>query len=276
MDNRTITFTDLSNYLLNLDSSSSKLDELVDRRTKGWLLVDSYTEVLGCIGFYYLIVLIGPNLMKNRKPFQLKFLMISYNFLMCLLNLYIFLGIFLTTRKLNYSYVCQPYREIFSEEEIFLAKLTWWFYISKIIEFCDTFFFILRKKDKQLSFLHIFHHSTMFPIWWIGTKWVPTGSSFFPAMENSFVHVIMYLYYALAAFGKRFEKYLWWKKYLTLLQLIQFVIAALYSIRLLLINCDYPLWISYTQLSYMIIFLFLFGKFYISSYIKAKKSNKVQ
>lgn len=37
---------------------------------------------------------------------------------------------------------------------------------------------------------------------------------------NSFVHVVMYGYYLLAALGPRVQKYLWWKKYITKLQLV--------------------------------------------------------
>ena len=37
---------------------------------------------------------------------------------------------------------------------------------------------------------------------------------------NSFVHIIMYSYYLLAALGPTVQKYLWWKKHLTLLQLV--------------------------------------------------------
>lgn len=61
-----------------------------------------------------------------------------------------------------------------------ITHAVWWFYFSKCIEFCDSFFFILRKKDNQLTFLHVYHHSTMFPLWWIGVKWVPSGSSKIP------------------------------------------------------------------------------------------------
>lgn len=58
-----------------------------------------------------------------------------------------------------------------------ITDAVWWYYISKLFEFCDTFFFILRKKEQQLTFLHVYHHATMFSFWWIGIKWVPTGSS---------------------------------------------------------------------------------------------------
>lgn len=42
----------------------------------------------------------------------------------------------------------------------------------------------------------------------------------FHAMVNATVHVIMYTYYGLAAAGPHFQKYLWWKKYMTAIQLV--------------------------------------------------------
>lgn len=69
--------------------------------------------------------------------------------------------------------------KIFFSSTFKIVDAVWWYYFSKLLEFCDTFFFIIRKKDNQLSFLHIYHHSTMFAFWWIGIKWVPSGSSKF-------------------------------------------------------------------------------------------------
>jgi elongation of very long chain fatty acids protein 4 len=82
----------------------------------------------------------------------------------------------------------------------------------------DSVFFIVRKKENQLTFLHIYHHSTMFALWWIGVKYVAGGSSFLGAMFNCFVHVLMYAYYFLAALGPAYRRLLWWKKYLTIVQ----------------------------------------------------------
>ena len=90
----------------------------------------------------------------------------------------------------------------------------------------DSLFIILRKREKQLSFLHIYHHATMFPLWWIGAKYVAGGSSFLGATINCCVHVIMYTYYALSAVGGRVKKFLWWKKYLTVLQVRKLVNIA--------------------------------------------------
>ncbi len=45
--------------------------------------------------------------------------------------------------------------------------------------------------------------------------------SFFGATINSGIHVLMYGYYGLAAFGPKIQKYLWWKKYLTIIQMVK-------------------------------------------------------
>ena len=60
-----------------------------------------------------------------------------------------------------------------------IAKAIWWFYISKLLELLDTVIFILRKKYNQVSFLHVFHHASMFSLWWIGVKWVAGGMCMF-------------------------------------------------------------------------------------------------
>jgi elongation of very long chain fatty acids protein 1 len=43
----------------------------------------------------------------------------------------------------------------------------------------------------------------------------------FHAMINSSVHVVMYLYYGLSALGPVAQPYLWWKKYMTAIQLVR-------------------------------------------------------
>lgn len=37
---------------------------------------------------------------------------------------------------------------------------------------------------------------------------------------NSVVHVVLYSYYLIAALGPKYKKYLWWKKYVTKIQLV--------------------------------------------------------
>lgn len=59
-------------------------------------------------------------------------------------------------------------------------------------------------------------------------KFAPGGHSTFFAMLNSFVHIVMYFYYMLAAMGPQIQKYLWWKKYLTAFQMVSYPLLPSY------------------------------------------------
>ncbi|KAJ8954318.1 hypothetical protein NQ318_005905, partial [Aromia moschata] len=59
----------------------------------------------------------------------------------------------------DYSYKCQPVDYSSNSKAMRMANLCWWYYISKLSEFADTLFFVLRKKDSQVTFLHLYHHS---------------------------------------------------------------------------------------------------------------------
>ena len=50
----------------------------------------------------------------------------------------------------------------------------------------------------------------------------------------------MYFYYMCAAFGPGVQKYLWWKKYITTLQLVQFVLVFFHAIQPIFFTCNYP------------------------------------
>ena len=78
-----------------------------------------------------------------------------------------------------------------------IARALWWYYISKLFEFLDTIFFILRKKNGQVSFLHVYHHATMFPIWWVGIKWVPGGQGMYAILFFFLLNFIFIIFFAL-------------------------------------------------------------------------------
>ena len=150
------------------------------------------------------------------------------------------------------------------------------YYASKLLEMFDTVFFILRKKNNQLTFLHVYHHSTMFGLWWIGVKYVAGGSSFLGAMFNCYVHVLMYTYYFLSACGPAVRRWLWWKKYLTLVQMAQFVFALIMGLNAIRVGCDFPLWMQYAANAYMASFLVLFGHYFHTEYFSKGKRKKTQ
>lgn len=100
-----------------------------------------------------------------------------------------------------------------------MARAVWIYYMAKIIELLDTVFFVLRKKTSQVSFLHVYHHTLMPICAFIGVKYLAGGHGTLLGLINSFIHVLMYTYYMLSAMPSM-QKFLWWKKYLTILQIV--------------------------------------------------------
>ncbi|XP_037070347.1 elongation of very long chain fatty acids protein 4-like isoform X2 [Pollicipes pollicipes] len=237
-----------------------------DVRVDGWPLLDSPLPTLLLTAAYLLLVRLGPLLMQHQSALQLRAPLVLYNLAVSLLNLYIGLELATVAWKQGYSWLCEPVDYSTSPEAMRITSALWFYYISKLLEFMDTVFFVLRKKNSQITFLHVYHHSTMFLLWWIGMRWVAGGSAFVGAMLNSFVHVLMYLYYGLSAIGPRLQPYLWWKKYLTMLQLAQFFTALVLGLNALRLDCPFPLWMQYTLVIYMISFIVLFLNFYIHAY----------
>ena len=95
---------------------------------------------------------------------------------------------------------------------------------------------------------------------------IPGGHSTFFGFLNTFVHIIMYFYYMLSALGPEFQKYLWWKKYLTTLQMVQFVAIMVHAFQLLFTECNYPRAFVWWIGMHAVMFFFLFKEFYIQTY----------
>ncbi|PSN36984.1 Elongation of very long chain fatty acids protein 7 [Blattella germanica] len=129
-------------------------------------------------------------------------------------------------------------------------------------------FFILRKKYNQVSFLHVYHHSSTLLYSWIHLKYLPGLQGIIMGFLNSGVHIIMYFYYMLSAMGPAYQKYLWWKKYITIIQMVQFILMMTYMTGTLVFSCDLPKIVSIYFNLISIIFLLLFINFYNRAYTK--------
>uniref|UniRef100_A0A8C3X1C3 Elongation of very long chain fatty acids protein n=1 Tax=Catagonus wagneri TaxID=51154 RepID=A0A8C3X1C3_9CETA len=147
-----------------------------DLRVKGWFLLDNYIPTLVCSILYLLIVWLGPKYMKNRQPFSCRGILVVYNLGLTLLSLYMFCELVTGVWEGKYNFFCQGTRSA-GEADMKIIRVLWWYYFSKLIEFMDTFFFILRKNNHQITVLHVYHHATMLNIWWFVMNWVPCGHS---------------------------------------------------------------------------------------------------
>lgn len=147
----------------------------------------------------------------------------------------------------------------------------WVHYSNKYLEFLDTYFMVLRGRMDQVSFLHVYHHTTIAWAWWAGFYLFPGGDSYFGALCNSLIHVMMYSYYALALFKISCP----WKRFLTQAQLIQFTSVVVYSAVCICMWGEKRGWPEVTciaiQVFEMTSLFVLFARFYKKSYSKNKK-----
>ncbi|XP_058806697.1 elongation of very long chain fatty acids protein AAEL008004-like isoform X2 [Phymastichus coffea] len=257
-----------------VDRFHEMLDKHADKRTVGWFLMSSpFPTLIICLSYVYIVKVLGPKLMENRKPFQLKNVLIVYNFFQVLFSAWLFYEIGMSGWLTGeYSLRCQPVDYSDRPQVLRMVHASWWYYFSKFTEFMDTIFFVLRKKTDHVSTLHVIHHGCMPMSVWFGVKFTPGGHSTFFGLLNTFVHIIMYSYYLLAALGPKVQPYLWWKKYLTAFQMLQFVAIMVHAFQLLFIDCNYPKAFVWWIGMHAVMFFFLFNEFYQQSY--AQKSRK--
>lgn len=254
-------------------------DQYGDPRVKSYPLLGGgpWPIIALCLVYLYIVKRLGPSLMQDRKPFDLKNPIRVYNAFMVLVNIY---GIVQACRLLNYGldiWGCRPIDHSATDKKSMdLIKLGYIFILSRLIEFFDTICFVLRKKNNQVSAFHVFHHFSVPIAVWFFLKFAPGGNSAIFPFLNSIIHTVMYSYYLLATY-KSLQPYLWWKKYLTLAQIVQFFIMIVHSAQPLFIStCQFPKVFLLTNIVFSFIFIFLFTNFYLHSYCSKETRDSLK
>ncbi|OZC10553.1 GNS1/SUR4 family protein [Onchocerca flexuosa] len=201
-----------------------------------WMQENWFHSITSSIA-YVISIYVGQKLMESRKPFCLDNLLIAWNIGLALFSL---LGVCRMTPELLWSV-----RENSFEYSICTASFAqgvtgFWtemFALSKIAEFGDTVFIVLRKRP--LLFLHWYHHVTVLVYTWHAYKVIlfvdldhfffffffffqdHTASGRWFIWMNYTVHAFMYTYYALRAMRKRLPKMA--AMMVTILQILQMV-----------------------------------------------------
>lgn len=244
-------------------------------RPEGWItspLVDyPYTDfqTAAYIAIGYLcFVFFGSLIMKNIEPvkglYGVKFL---YNVTQVMLCSYMCIEAGVQAWKAGYPVVGCP----FNKESPPLGFILYVFYMSKILDFLDTVFIILEKRFNQLSFLHVYHHTSIFLFYWLNVQVGYDGDIYLTIVLNGLIHTIMYTYY----FVSMHTKDIWWKSALTMGQMIQFCLMNMQALYLIYTpGVVYPRNITIAYLFYILTLLFLFANFFIKSYIFKKKDKK--
>lgn len=164
---------------------------------------------------------LGPWYMKDKKPLDLRNPMRIYNFGNMLINASLVLYCLRLTKFGTSFFNCEAITETYP------THLCDMILCSRLIDFLDTIFFVLRKKFNQVTLLHVSHHSLVPIAIYVSSSSGISVYSGFLVFINSIVHVFMYGYYFIATFPV-FKRILWWKPYVTRIQIIQFIVSIMY------------------------------------------------
>jgi len=230
----------------------------------------------------YLITLkVIHTIMKTREGFKLKLLVAGHNAFLSLGSLVMLVAIaagvagrLRETGGSVFEIVCDPTGAMLTGWPYFWLYV---FYLSKYYELLDTVFLALKKRE--LKFLQVYHHCLTLFTAWAGMT-TETSYQWWAAILNTFVHTLMYYYFVVQSFGFR----PWWKKYLTVMQMVQFWLNI--GITLLWLfywvttdySCSGEIWSWALALVGMLTFFALFQRFYKKTYEadggKAAKADK--
>jgi len=165
--------------------------------------------------------------------------------------------------------VCNPHELILDKVSRGIASVLHLFYLTKVLDFADTIFMILRGKWNQVTFLHVYHHITIYLIYWLILNTGYDGDIYLTVVLNGSIHFIMYFYYLATTFNVSVPKPL--KRMVTNMQLIQFVCMMTQAVVLLFMGCPYPVNITKLYLVYIMSMFFLFTNFKRKAYGKQKQ-----
>lgn len=196
-------------------------------------------------------------------------LMFVHNSILCIFSLLCFINTAPVIKRLWENgweiAVCTQWRLEYTKLYGFWTYL---FYLSKFYEFVDTW--IIMFKGRKPIFLQTFHHvGAVIGMWFcLATK--STGGYIF-VVENSFIHTIMYFYYAVTILGYKPK----FKYVITVLQMVQFVVGNSLAITQIYNYGGCMSWEDKATIIYHIVYtsilLALFRQFYKDAYKKKKQ-----
>lgn len=262
----------------NLTNVEARFSFITDYRPKESLKwVKQNWTVTFYLSIVYLIVIFSIRyLMRDRKPFELKLPLTLWNFA---LTIFSALGTYHTLPDLTdtvvnesfYSSACKATRNSHIQYYI------WLFALSKVFEFGDTLFIVLRKRP--LIPLHYIHHCFTLMFTWYAYGHNISLGRWFVTMNYS-VHSFMYLYYTLKAQNVKISR--WISMSLTTMQIVQMVLGIACCTRVLWSNlisrtyCECDSYVAFAGLLLYSTFFYMFTSFFYNAYLRnAKFSFKI-
>ncbi|KAI9798648.1 MAG: hypothetical protein M1833_004637 [Piccolia ochrophora] len=252
------------------------------RFVQGKTTMSTLPTTAALITSYYVIIFGGREIMRNRPAMKLNGLFMVHNLYLTIISA-ILLALFVeqlvpTVWRHGIFYAICDHDGGWTKPLVTLYYLN---YLTKYLELIDTVFLVLKKKP--LTFLHCYHHGATALLCYTQLIGL-TSVSWVPITLNLLVHVVMYWYYFQSARGVR----IWWKEWITRLQIMQFVIDlvfvyfASYTYFTSTYFPDMPSmgrcageeFAAFAGMGILSSYLLLFVSFYLATYKKTGKANK--
>ncbi|XP_072397469.1 very long chain fatty acid elongase F-like [Diabrotica undecimpunctata] len=214
--------------------------------------------------YVFSIRVLGPKLMKHRQPYNIKNIVIGYNVIQILVNIYILyecIHLYFT----NPNWIC-----IDARNKDDFADISKHYYFLKLFDIVETMFFILRKSYRQASFLHLYHHSGISFAAFVNFRYNYGETTVMIGLLNVGTHVLMYIYYLLTAVDSTWRNNVTIKKGLTSIQIIQLNLMWIYfGLTKITPGCKaMPRYVLYTWTGQNLFMVSLFLRFYFKTYVK--------
>ena len=150
-----------------------------------------------------------------------------------------------------------------------LQFVLWVFYVSKILDFLDTVFIVVKGEINQFSLLHIYHHFSIFAFYWLNVNVGYHTDIYVTIILNGAIHAFMYAYYGLSLVGIRLPGML-----ITVAQMTQFVAMMTQGCVIAFTpGCKYPSTIAKVYVVYILSLFILFAEFFVRKYLCGGKGK---
>ena len=157
-----------------------------------WPLMGSSMPLVFIFSVYFTFVLyVGPRYMRNRKPMNLDGFIRAYNVFQIIACTYFIK--WTISRGVTYksTWQCLETKKD-SESYLELCNHIWYFILLRLAELTETVVFVLRKKQKQVSILHLYHHTSTVSLIWLFMKYSP--SKFLETLKIEIIFMLLSLF----------------------------------------------------------------------------------
>lgn len=151
-----------------------------------------------------------------------------------------------------------------------IHEISWIFVVLRILQLSETVFFVLRKKQHQITFLHVYHQITSILVFWSFLKFSGGIMEVYMILVSEIAQIIKYSYFLLSLYTNVTRIYIFLKRIkpaLVLLQIFQLLFNLIQSIVAVREDCNASK-VFHLQIFNIIVLIILYIQFFIKNYLK--------